>query len=93
MKWIGNGVLRHKKKIYGYGDELPDDLDEKTIKRFMDSGLVGDILEPPQAVNRVAELETELLEQAKQHAEEIDSLNAETKRLKAEVKKCKKAMK
>ena len=93
MKWIGKGVLRHKKKFFGYGDTLPDDLGEDLLKRLIAEGKAGDIIEPPQATNRVIELEAEMLEQAKRHAAELDAAMGELKAAKAEITRLKKGAK
>ena len=47
MKWIGtDGVLTFKGKDIGYGDSMPDDLPESSLKHFIKTGRVGQILEP-----------------------------------------------
>jgi len=45
-QWIGKGVFNWKGKDYGYGEELPDDIDSKVIARYRKEGCIGEVHSP-----------------------------------------------
>ena len=49
MYWIGKGVLSHDKKDYGFGDELPVGISEKTLKSLKSKGKISE-KKPPGAI-------------------------------------------
>lgn len=74
MKWIGNGVVSIKGKDYGYGDDLPKDVDKKSLKTWKEDGLVGNVIQTVVDDPKTAALE-----------KQIEVLTAENEDLKAQI--------
>lgn len=66
MQWIGDGVFSHEGKDYGYGDELPENINKKTLKRLEKLGCVGDIPKAIKPVNVDLQAKETEIEQLKE---------------------------
>lgn len=86
--WIGAGVLRLGDKLLKYGDSIPDEIDEKILKRHKALNNIGTLPES-EAVKPVGDADNkqleELTEKNKLLEEQVTTLAVEKAELEGQV--------